>query len=61
MNLLPGSSKFFGKSESNVYLSFTQEKMEQEKDSLFIGDLSSQFPEDQIRISFVDGRSNARG
>ncbi len=48
INLLPGSSKFFGKSEANFYLSFTREKMEKEKDSLFIGDLSTQFPNDQI-------------
>ena len=48
INLLPGSSKFFGKSEANFYLSFTREKMEKEKDSLFIGDLSTQFPNDQF-------------
>ena len=48
MSLLSGSSKFFGKSESNVYLSFTQTKIEQEKESLFIGDVSSQFPEENV-------------
>ena len=48
VNLLPGSSKFFRKPEANFYLSFTQAKMEKEKDSLFIGDLSAQCPEESI-------------
>ncbi len=48
VNLLPGSSKFFRKPEANFYLSFTQAKMEKEKDSLFIGDLSAQCSEEPI-------------
>lgn len=48
LSLLPGSSKFFGKPEANFYLSFTQAKMEKEKDSLFIGDLSAQCPDKPI-------------
>ena len=34
INVLPGSSKFFGKPEANVYLSFVRAKMEKEKDSI---------------------------
>lgn len=48
INVLPGSSKFFGKPEANVYLSFAREKIEKEKDSLFIGDISSQCPNENI-------------
>lgn len=48
INLLPGSSKFFGKPEADFYLSFTRAKIEKEKDSLFIGDLSAQFPDENI-------------
>lgn len=48
INVLPGSSKFFGKPEANFYLAFTRAKMEKEKDSLFIGDISAQCPDETI-------------
>ena len=49
INVLPGSSKFFGTPEADVYLTFTRSKLLQEKESLFIGDLGIQCPDIDIK------------
>lgn len=49
INLLPGSSKFFETKDSEPYLTFIKTKIEKEKESQFIGDLSIHIPNHKLK------------
>jgi diguanylate cyclase (GGDEF)-like protein len=40
VNVLPGSTPFFSTKQARIYIDFIKDKIHQEKDSLFIGDLN---------------------
>lgn len=49
VNLLTGSSDFFDSEESELYVSFMKDKIDKDKESLFIGDLSVKCPGVDVR------------
>ena len=49
VNLLAGSSDFFESEESELYVSFMKEKIDKDKESLFIGDLGVKCPGVDVR------------
>lgn len=49
VNLLSGSTDFFDTEEAELYVSFMKEKIDIDKESLFIGDLSLKCPDADVR------------
>ena len=49
VNLLAGSSDFFDSEESKLYISFMKDKIDKDKESLFIGDLSVKCPDVDVK------------